>query len=159
MEEVRRDPLEVKIERVTADYIQLVKADKNMIGLIGHQPRLQKIRKAYKSGYLTDEHLEQVVVVLVKKYYEYYPTSDGYQEPYNNIKEFFEVLKPGLVPSPKKQDLTKEQSRDIIRALLEKHDPKAAKKAAKKFKAKMKRKASTPKIDATALPAHLRSLA
>lgn len=80
-----KTPEQVKLEKTVLEYTELVTNPINNIGLIGHQPRLQKIRKAWHSKKLTHQELGLVLTSLAQ-------TLNGEQEAFKSKEKFREYL-------------------------------------------------------------------
>ena len=89
MNEIKKTPEEVKIEKVTEEYIKLCKDKQDNIGLYGYQPRLRNIRKSYRSADITELELKLVCQALATEL-------QGERESFKSIKDFANYAFPGL---------------------------------------------------------------
>lgn len=132
---------QIKHEHAVSEYMQAIKSEHNHIGLMGHQPRLSKIRKSYKAGELQESDLELVVNALAKEL-------KGEPEPFKSKRDFIQKTFGGT--KHKQVELTpQEQTTAIARIMGEQKRKKAKKKPAPKKKVS---------IDTSVLPDNLKHL-
>lgn len=134
---------QIKHEYAVNEYMQAIKSEVNHIGLMGHQPRLSKIRKSYQAGELQESELELVVEALAKEL-------KGEPEPFKSKRDFLQKTFGGSKVKVK-QALTEQESIDAIARIMGDDKPKRAKKKS----APKKKQVS---IDTSVLPEHLKHL-
>ena len=72
---------QVKLEKQILEYTALVLAPEDNIGLLGHQPKLRKIRQAFKSGSISESDLDIVLTNLAS-------TLEGKSESFTSLDQF-----------------------------------------------------------------------
>ena len=145
MKQQEKTPEQVKLEKTIEEYIKMVTDRADNIGLMGHQPRLRKIRESYHNGELSNSDLILVLTALAQEL-------GGEAEPYKSVQDFANHAFKDMnweKPAPKPQLTAAEQAAAIKDILGDKKKSKPRKKA-------------EPKpivINKAALPEHLRHLA
>ena len=143
MKQQEKSVEQIKHEHAVSEYMQAIKSERNIIGLMGHQPRLSKIRKSYQAGELQESDLELVVNALAKEL-------KGEPEPFKSKRDFVQKVFGGTKASVTNV-LTGQEEIDAIARIM---GDEALKKANKKSAPKKKQIS----IDTSVLPEHLKHL-
>lgn len=139
-----KTPEQVRLEKQVMEYVTLVIDPENNIDLLGHQPRLHNIRKAWQDKQINIQELGIVLTALAKDL-------DGEAETFKSIKEFKHLYWSDLPKKrQEKRHLTTAEQTSLISNIL-KDKTKTAKRAPSKPK--------KIEVDLDALPAHLRKFA
>jgi hypothetical protein len=129
------------------EYLKAILQPQDIIGLMGHQPSLRKIREAWHAGELTEEDLMIAVDYLAT-------TLKGHPESFKDINEFVKLYWSDLVElahNKERPKLSTDEQRDLIKRVL--GDKK------KRTVSKPKPQPKAEPIDSSKLPPHLRHLA
>ena len=139
---------QVKLEKQILEYTALVLAPEDNIGLLGNQPKLRKIREAYKAGSLSEQDLDLVLTNLAA-------TLEGQSESFSSLDQFVKTAFPNVnKPRVKveKPVLSQAEQLAVIKGVL------GEKKTTKYTGPRKKKVKKEDKIDMSCLPASLRHL-
>ena len=139
-----KSPEQVRLEKQLAEYTDAVVSKEDNIGLMGHQPTLRKIRKAWHNQELTESDLKLVLTKLARDL-------NGGDEPFKSAKHFYHEAFRGM----KRQKLNPSVLSALEQAALVKDILPSKKKPSGPRKKKAIKQES---INVNALPAHLRHL-
>lgn len=139
-----KSPEQVRLEKQLAEYTNAVVSKEDTIGLMGYQPTLRKIRKAWHNQELSESDLKIVLTRLAQDL-------DGQSETFKSAKHFYhEAFRGTKAQKLNPSVLSALEQAALVRDIL----PSKKKSAAPRKKKVIKQEP----INKNALPTHLRHL-
>jgi len=139
---------EAKHLRIVREYTELVTSVENHLKLCGYQPTLNKVRKAYHAGQVTDADLTLVLNNLAV-------TLEGEPEAFANKKQAMKYMFGDNTPDVKLNPTTL----SVIEQCTAIQDIMGDDLKPKRYSGPRRKKKEEVAINTAALPAHLRHLA
>lgn len=142
---MNKSPEQVRLEKQITEYINVVVKKENTIDLMGYQPTLKKIRKAWHNQELNEAELRLVLTKLAQDL-------GGEAETFKSAKHFYHEAFNGIkAPKLNPKTLSAIEQTSLIKDIL----PQKKKYTGPRQKKVIKEQP----INKSALPAHLRHLA